>query len=201
MEKIEKALAQTGYNAINIDYASRKKTIEALVEDIDAVLKESRIGGEKKVHFIGYSMGGLVIRAYIAKHRPANLGRVVMLAVPNQGSEVADALKDSALYRRVYGPAGQELVTDQARFKKLFGDIDYDIGVIAGDRSIDPLSSLLFLPGKDDGKVSIERTKIDGMKDHIVLHTTHTFIMKNDDVIRQALHFLKHGAFERAAPK
>lgn len=198
MQKMAGDLSRKGYAVINIDYASRKKPVEDLAEDIGREIRKHPVPTGRKIHFIGHSMGGLVIRAYIHRHRPANLGRVVLLGTPNQGSEVADLLHGTALFNSFYGPAGEELVTDQKKFAKLYGDVNYGLGVIAGDRSIDPVSSLLIIPGDDDGKVSVERTKIRGMKDHIVLHATHTFMPSNDDVIRQSEYFLENGKFLRA---
>lgn len=192
-------LSWKGYNVINVDYASRKKPIEELVGDIHKVLEARHLDPSRKVNFVGYSLGGLVIRAYLSKHRPANLGSVVMIGTPNQGSEVADFLKDYSVYKKYFGPAGQQLTTDQQEIRGLLGDIDYDVGVIAGRLSIDPVSSLLIIPGSNDGKVSVERTKVSNMKDHIVLNTTHTFMINNPVVMKQARHFIEHGSFARKA--
>jgi len=198
MENMEKYLSLHGYEVINIDYLSREKLIENLAADIHKEVK-SRRKNSGKIHFVGHSMGGLAIRAYIHKYKPKDLGRVVMLGTPNGGSEVADFLKDNPLYAGYYGPAGQELVTDQSRFKKIYGRINYELGVIAGDRSIDPISSLFLITGNDNGKVPVTSTKIDGMKDHIVVHATHTFMPSNDQVIKQTEYFLKHGKFAHGA--
>lgn len=199
MESMEEDLSRKGYEVINIDYASREKTIENLVADIRKEIKSRRVT-TGKIHFVGHSMGGLIIRAYIHKYRPKDLGRVVMLGTPNGGSEVADLLKDNLLYIHYYGPAGQQLVTDQNGFKEIFGRVNYELGVIAGDRSIDPVSSLLIITGDDDGKVPVANTKIKGMKDHIVVHATHTFMPSNAEVIQQTEHFLEHGKFLRESP-
>lgn len=194
-------LAWNGYNVVNVDYASRKKPIEELVEDIRKVLELRHLDPSRKVNFVGYSLGGLVIRAYLSKYRPPNLGSVVMIGTPNQGSEVADFLKDYSVYQKYFGPAGQQLSTDQQGIKGLLGAIDYDVGVIAGRLSIDPISSLLIIPGSNDGKVSVERTKVNNMKDHIVLNTTHTFMINNPGVMKQVRHFIEHGQFERKPVK
>ncbi len=195
MQEMEEVLTQRGYSVINIDYTSREKSIENLVLDVRQLIEEAHVPEEKKLNFVGHSMGGLITRAYIHKYNPKNLGRVVMLGTPNQGSEVADILHKNFLYKKHYGPAGQQLITDQSAVKKIFGQINFNLGVIAGDRSIDPVSSLLFIPGNDDGKVAIERTKIKGMKDHIVLHATHTFMPSNSEVIQQTEYYLLHGRF------
>ena len=119
-----------------------------------------------------------------------------MLGPPNKGSEVADFFKGFFLYEKIYGPAGQELGTEHQDYSALLGGVDFELGVIAGDRSIDPISSTI-IPGPDDGKVGVDRTRLPGMKDHIVIHATHTFMMNNKTVLKQTVHFLKSGEFKR----
>lgn len=194
MEKMATRFTQAGYHVINIDYKSQQYTLDRLADNIYEQIKPFTKNGDYKIHFVGHSMGGLVTRAIIKRHRPENLGRVVMLGTPNQGSEVADFLHNNVLFQNFYGPAGMQLLTDQRGIANILGPVDFDLGIIAGTRSIDPFSSIV-LPGRDDGKVTVERTKLKGMKDHVVLPTTHTFMMMNNRVIAQTEHFLKHGAF------
>ncbi|MBU6476259.1 MAG: alpha/beta fold hydrolase, partial [Alphaproteobacteria bacterium] len=175
MSGMERGLAQKGYDVLNIGYPSLKKPIEELIDDVHAEIARRSGKGSGMLHFVGHSLGGLVIRAYLHKFRPENLGRVVMLGTPNHGSEIADIFASFLPYKMFYGPAGQQLVTDQSRFENIFGSVDYDLGVIAGDKSFDPVMSW-FIPGADDGRVSVARTKLDGMKDHLTLHITHTFM-------------------------
>lgn len=194
---LENALRADGYATLNLDYPARRHCIE----DIAAALHEpiTRFGEAcaGRLHFVTHSMGGLVARAFINRHRPARLGHVVMLAPPNEGSEIADLFGGNALYRAFFGPAGAELVTTRpAALCQVLGEVDYPLGVIAGDRSLDPLGWLL-LPGANDGRVSVERTRVAGMADHITLHGTHTLIMNNREAIAQVRHFLKHGRFAR----
>lgn len=122
------------------------------------------------------------------------MGKVVILGTPNQGSKVADFWEDNFLYKYFYGPAGQQLVTNQLKFKELYGKIDYPLGIVAGSFSIDPFSSFI-IPSEDDGKVYIESTKIKGMKDHVVISASHTFMVSNNEVKRQVLYFIEHGKF------
>ncbi|GJL79483.1 MAG: hypothetical protein NPINA01_24720 [Nitrospinaceae bacterium] len=199
MEKIKGRLIKTGYKVLNVDYPSTDYGLEALAEKINKEVSSFNPPSTRRLHFVTYSMGGLVARALIKKYRPGNLGQVVMLGPPNQGSEMADFLKDNVLFQKFYGPAGQELGTHQESIRALLGDVDFNLGVIAGDRSIDPIGSFL-IPGSDDGKVSVEHTKLKGMKDHIIIHATHTFMMKNEEVISQILHFLETGRFKREKP-
>jgi triacylglycerol esterase/lipase EstA (alpha/beta hydrolase family) len=196
MQEMADDLAARGYHTVNIGYPSRTKPIEELVEGVARKIPKS-CKSAPKMNFVGHSMGGLITRAYIEKYKPRNLGRVVMLGTPNHGSEVADFLKNVGLYKTFFGPAGQELVTDQSAFGAMFGKVDYELGVIAGDRSADPVSSYI-IPGTDDGRVSVASTKLKGMKDHIVLHVMHMAMPKYDIVISQTAYFLKHGVFKRS---
>jgi hypothetical protein len=149
------------------------------------------------VNFITHSLGGILVRGWIEMKDRANLGRVVMLAPPNQGSELVDAMSDLGLFRFLTGPAGQQLGTGEESVPVKFGPVDFDLGVIAGNRSLNPVFSAM-LPGKDDGIVSVESTKIEGMADHIVLPVTHTLLMNNPLVIAQAMIFLRTGQFDHA---
>ncbi len=191
MRPLETYLRFQGYRTVNISYASRKKSIVELTNDIHDQLKDVKTPEGGQLHFIGYSMGGLLADSYIRKHRPADLGRVVMIGTPNQGSEVADYLAEYEMYKQHFGPAGMELRTG----RKIHTP-DYEVGVIAGDISIDPISSLLLIPGQDDGKVAVNKTKLPKMKDHIVVHATHVFMMNNPIVIKQAVNFLRNGRFD-----
>jgi pimeloyl-ACP methyl ester carboxylesterase len=197
MRLMRRTAEVAGFATLNIDYPSRRSTLEDLAEAIHPEVADfaGRLAGS--VHFLTHSMGGLLVRVYLARHRPARLGRVVMLAPPNRGSEIADLLVGFAPYGAWFGPAGRQLVTAQGEaLLAALGTVNYPLGVIAGDWTIDPVSWLL-IPGPNDGKVAVERTRIEGVTDHIVLHTTHTTILLNAEVARQAIAFLKTGRFKR----
>ncbi len=195
MRYLGKHLQRAGYDIINIPYPSTPFPIETLAETyIPEALAQSQT--KSKVHFVGHSMGAIIVRYYLEKHSVENLGRVVMLAPPNHGSEVSDMLMRnpllSGLYRKMFGVAGQQLGTDGIcrQLKK----VNYPLGVIAGDRSADPIFWYL-LPKPNDGRVTVESTKVVGMKDHIVLNATHSFMVYNQDVIAQTLLFLQQERF------
>lgn len=185
-----------GYNTLNILYPSREKSLEELSEFVhENIISSPHYSKDAPLHFVTHSMGGLITRYYIAQYKPENLGKVVMLGPPNTGSEFADWLTDTKalapLFRGLFGPAGGQLTT---RHKHIDGDITYPLGVIAGNLSINPLAPWI-LDGEHDGIVPVERTKIKGMKDHIVIRATHSFMMFNPKVMEQALYFIEHEQF------
>ena len=193
--KMQTELEGCGFATLNLDYASRRKALEALAEDIHPAIQRFADGVDGSVHFVGHSMGGLLARVYIARYQPKRLGRVVMLGTPNSGSEIADRLKNFGVYRAFFGPAGQQLGTQRdAAIEALFAPVDYPVGIIAGDRSIYPITSA-FLPKPHDGRVSVENTRLDGMADHIVIRTSHPWLVRHSVAIAQTIAFLKAGKF------
>jgi triacylglycerol lipase len=198
MAKMEHALTDAGYRVQNVSYPSRTASIQKLADDaIGKAVADCQRNGATKIDFVTHSLGGILVRSYLARHSLPELGRVVMLAPPNQGSEVVDKLGWTFVFKWLNGPAGDELGTGTHSTPNQLGPVNYPVGVIAGDRSINWINSLL-IPGADDGKVSIERTKLAGMSDQIVIHTAHPFIMKNREAIRQTIQFLRSGAFDHA---
>lgn len=193
MEGLAKHLRNEGFSVLNLGYPSTKHSIEILAAHlhpkIDSFAKECT-----RLHFVGYSMGGLLIRAYLKAYPVSHLGRIVMLGTPNQGSEVADFISSWRLYRWLYGPAGQQLGTKTFPLACLHDTLPCELGVLAGSRSLDPISSYIIgIP--NDGKVSIKSTKLAGMKEHKVIKATHTFFPHNRTAWKQATHFLKNGRF------
>jgi triacylglycerol esterase/lipase EstA (alpha/beta hydrolase family) len=195
MRKMQAAIEAAGFATLNRGYASRSKALEMLAEDIHPAIERFAGGIDGSVHFVCHSMGGLLTRVYLARHRPQRLGRVVMLGTPNGGSEIADRLKNFAPYRLFFGPAGQQLGTQRdAAVTAILPPVDYPAGIIAGDRSIYPLASAR-MPKPNDGRVSVENTKLAGMTDHVVVHSSHPLLMRNDCVIAETIAFLREGKF------
>ena len=197
MRTVQYYLGRKGYDVISITYPANKHNLQELTEFLHDQLKLSdSFNKASKVHFVTHSMGGILTRYYLSKFRPANLGRVVMMGPPNQGTELADFMTDKKrlgpIFQKVFGPAGQEM---RASHKHNDKPVDYEIGVIAGSISINPLAPYV-LEDDNDGIVSVESTRLDGMKDHIVMKSTHSFMMYNPKVMRQIDHFLKNGTFQ-----
>lgn len=198
MRSLASYLKSQGYPVLNVDYPSTCVPLESLVENINKQVVDFNQDHQRKIHFVGYSLGGLLSRGVIHWHRPSNLGRVVQLAPPNQGSEVADFWENNLLYKWIFGPAGQDLGAKEKKFSRILGPVDFELGIVAGNRTWDPISSLM-IKGPDDGKVSVESTKVSGLTDHIVIPSTHTFIIYNRQAWKQTVHFLEHGKFKRNA--
>lgn len=192
-------LQRAGYDTLNITYPSTKLSLDDIADWLhDRHLRPHLWDAYSKIHFVTHSMGGLVARRYLNKFRdilPADkIGRVVMLGTPNGGSEITDALQKFPPYKWMFGPAGLELSTTvQADSKDI---AFFDVGVIAGTAGwLYPISGLFF-KGKHDGRVAVERTKLTGMKDHMVIRSSHTLMIYRRRVHQEIIHFLKHGKFK-----
>lgn len=193
MQSLQTAL-ETRYQVVNQGYPSRSATIEQLSEPtIDQALE--RCGLEVKVHFVTHSLGGILVRHYLERRSIKTLGRVVMLGPPNQGSDVVDYFRHVPGYTLLNGPAGLQLGKDDNSVPLKLGPVEFELGVIAGSQSWNLILSQ-FLENPDDGKVSVEDTKVQGMKAHVVLPVTHTFMVSDDQVIDQVRYFLRFGMFE-----
>ncbi|WP_412972897.1 esterase/lipase family protein [Glaciecola sp. MF2-115] len=194
MNKLETALKEQGFTAVNVDYPSTKHDIESLAESSigDAIDKVER---GSTINFVTHSMGGILVRQYLRRHKIENLGRVVMLGPPNSGSEVVDILKNMPGFKAVNGPAGIQLSAKEHGLPNQLGPANFELGVIAGSRSINLVLSTM-LPMPNDGKVSVESTKLEGMTDHVTLPVTHTFMMRNPSVIEQVITFIQQGKFK-----
>ena len=195
MSELETKLAPAGYSVANIKYPSRSHPIDALAVDaIGRGLTQCRSKGSGEIHFITHSLGGILLRYYLSQNTIPELGRVVMLGPPNQGSEIVDGLLPLPGFGFIGGPAGVALGTGEGSIIDSLGPVEFDLGVIAGSTNINPLE-FLFIAGPSDSIVSIESTKVRGMNAHMVLPVTHTFMMRNNEVIEQAIHYLKTGSF------
>ena len=181
----------------NISYPSRKYPIERLAfEAIPEGINRCMDQGADRIHFVTHSMGGILLRYYLKQESIQGLGHTVMLAPPNQGSEIVDEMGHTGFYKFILGPAGLQLSARPDSIPNTLGPVDYSVGIIAGNRpSLFDNQFANTIPGIDDGKVSIKSARLEGMSDFIVVPYSHTMIMKGDDVIVQALQYIREGSF------
>lgn len=198
MEDMARALRREGFTVANVDYPSTDFMAEELADiALPQGIAECRAQGSTTIHIITHSLGGVLTRYYLKNRQIADLGRVVMLSPPNSGSEIPETFSDTWLFNAVMGPVFPQLRSSEDSFVNSLGPVSFPLGIITGNKSLffDRYFSTI-IPGEDDGKVSVERAKVEGMTDFIVLPYTHPYIMEEDEVIEQAIYFLRNGLFD-----
>lgn len=200
MDRMDLALREAGYRVCNVDYPSREHSIADLAARFVAPsIARCQPDAERPVSFVTHSLGGIIVRELARTGAVRRFGRVVMLGPPNHGSEVVDAVGDWRLFGTIHGPAGGELTTSADALPQRLGPTELEVGVIAGSDSINWINSLI-IPGTDDGKVSVQSAKLEGMRDFVVVGVSHPFLMKDDEAIAQTIRFLAHGCFVHDVP-
>lgn len=199
MGSLGSALNKRGYSVAIVDYPSRNHSIEVLSGlAVGTGIQSCRKNGNKHMYFVTHSLGGILVRAYLKEHLIPDLERIVMLAPPNHGSAIVDNIKEVPGVVWLNGPAFLELGTGAQSVPLGLGEIGADTAVIAGTLSINPILST-FLDHPDDGKVSVESARLEGMCAMLAIWVSHTFIMEDEVAIQQTLAYLDTGKFSLAS--
>ena len=182
LEPLRRALQRQGFRAINWRYRSLRGSIETHAAKLATRARELDEAADiDRLHFVGHSMGAIVVRSALARSRPRKLGRVVLLAPPNRGARLAD------LALRFFGPrisAAKELCSRPDSYvNRLAPAADLDCGIIAATW---------------DHAVSLASTHLPGERDHIILRGLHTLPLHRHTPA-QVGHFLRQGCFQRAS--
>lgn len=200
MKRLETALVAEGYRVVNISYPSRELPFEILAgEYLPAQLQANDVARAPRLNFVTHSMGSLLVRKLIQDSRPANLGRVVMIGPPNHGSAAADQAKQSTLLSEFMGENLARLGTGENSIVSTLGPADFEVGIVAGEVALNPAFGDV-LAGKNDGAVTVESAKLEGMRDFIVVPFSHTVMLWRDEVIAQTIAFLRAGKFTHPEP-
>lgn len=193
MRPLQGTLEAAGFAVHNIGYPSMRLSPAELTEFLGREL-HSCCSTSERIHFVTHSLGGILVRAYLAENRPKQMGRVVMLAPPNQGSELADLANGSSLLRWILGPTAAQLGTGAESLPNRLPPPWYELGVIAGIDEVNPFGGF-FVPEPSDGTVSVASTRLTGMSDFITVRKSHTFIMRSAGVAEFVTRFLRTGHF------
>ena len=191
------SLRQQGYLVVNVGYPSRKYPIDTLARSvIPPAIAELRSKGVDTIHFVTHSMGGILLRCFLATETLPEPGRVVMLCPPNQGSELVDYFRRFWWFRWYFGPAGCQLGTTEADLPSGLGPFSRPLGILIGNRPATEWFSRFF-PGPNDGKVSVARVQLPGMTDFLTLPYGHFSVIGHRPVAEQVIAFLENGSFRR----
>lgn len=193
MAVLAQRLRWAGYEVAVVGYESLSASVSEHVASVRAEV-ESCCLEARRVHFVGHSLGGIVVRSYLAASPPDSLGRVVLLSPPNQGSELAERLREIPLASDALGPSGRALGTGMEDLPAMLPPPAFEVGVIMGNRSLNPVGSVV-IEGPDDGIVAVERAKL-GDVPMIVLPRSHTFIMNSRHAADAVVRFLRTGSFK-----
>lgn len=204
LKRLEWRLAGEGYRTRNIDYPSRRHGIAELVALLHRRIQEAAVGASR-VHFVGHSLGAVLLRGVLARPLPFPVGRIVMLAPPNAGVGLLERAEMRKIAKFIYGRPVLELMPGSAALGQLPVPA-VEIGIVAGNAPFHPLNPTAYMnaflrPGfaEHDGTVDVASTRLPGMKDFVLLPINHSFMADHPETARQVVAFLAEGAFAKAA--
>lgn len=196
--RISDRLREEGYSVFGFDYPSTRVAISDAAEMLAGALES--LEGIEEINFVTHSMGGLVVRAFLAEHEDDRLRRMVMLAPPNTGAHLADRLHGNLLYKAIFGPSGQQLISEAEGFIAALPAPEFEFGIIAAGRgTLNGYNPLI--PGDDDGTVAVSSTRLPGAADFITLRGLHSLFMRQEETADCIVRFLREGRFREDGPR
>ena len=194
MRFVEKGLIENGFKTISVNlpltFGTLHDAYKAMKRQIGHLFDEY-----ETIHFVGYSMGGLVIQRFLTMNKINNLGNCVFIASPSKGSKLADIVDSIPLLGKIFKPL-KDLRT-RRKLDSLFKcNKGFKLGIIAGTKNKKFLSKL-FMSNNSDGMVEVHSTKLDEMHDFVAFPYEHKDIHFQDDVVDSVCFFLKNGTFNK----
>lgn len=191
MNWLARRLAKEGLRVFRFGYAS---TGNSLDDNAAALARFARNIGASRIHWLGHSLGGVLICRTLSEHGCGGDGRVVTLAAPLRGSFAAERLARFTAGRVLLGRSIRDWLEQPADRWIL----PNELGVIAGTHSLG-LGRLVApdLPRPNDGVVSVEEARLPGAREFLTLPVSHSGMLVSAQVARHAASFLRNGTFTR----
>lgn len=182
MQKICQFLDKKNFIVFNCDYRSTKYSIDIIANELlKKFITRFCTKKYKTIHFIGHSMGAVIIRKFLQDNPMLNLGKVVMISPPNHGSYIADILTKIPFSDYVFGPSLKQLSTTKNSFVNRLPNIKCDCGIITAQY---------------DWVVSQNSTMLVGADDYTEISATHYGILSNKRLPGLIYNFLSSSCFE-----
>lgn len=197
---LRRGLDTAGFETEYWPYPSRRRRLDGHIEAFRTWLSDRKFDGP--VHFVGHSLGGLIIRGAVSGEVPFELGRIVLIATPNQGAGVVSRYEHHRLPHLVFGEPLQDL-SEAALSNRGLGVPETEIGVIAGLQRFHPLNPMSYINSfhyrgvEHDGTVALANTELTGATDSIAINAHHTFISNHPETVAQTIYFFKNGKFRK----
>ena len=197
MAYLENGLEKAGYQVVNWSYRSVRDSLPEIAWQLETELQQYT--QDDTVHFVTHSMGGLVVRSFFefadVEGVTPQLCRLVMIAPPNQGAEIATFASRLNYNNWLFGENVEYMRTDKISLADSLAIPSIEFGIIAAARGAESGYNL-FIDGANDGYISLPRTYLEGARDYMVISNMHFFVVYQKETLENVIHFLKHGQFK-----
>ncbi|MGD9638091.1 MAG: esterase/lipase family protein [Alphaproteobacteria bacterium] len=194
--KMKKQLKNSGYNVVAISYPSTRYNLSEHVDNLENLL--NNLDGIESISFVAHSLGNIIIRAAMAKRSKwrsnIKVKRFVQIAPPNNGSVLAEKVRNWGIVRAFYGDVLDDLIPEKV---KELPTPDCEFGIIAGGNGTEKGMCPIFFKSDNDMIVKVEETRISGYSDFFVVDALHSFMPSYTNVIAATELFLSSGRFSK----